>query len=87
MFPDYNPSPDCEHLINTCKTCLRKWVEASIEDANFRTEALDGVGDGGDREGEAKVKKEVWGIGCPECEGVMRAVNVQMAVPKKVYRR
>lgn len=80
-FPDLNPSPDCEHLINTCKSCLKKWVEASIDDANFKTGSVTEEG------GEAGAQKEVWGVGCPQCEAVMRAVNVQHAVTKKVYQR
>lgn len=86
MFPDYNPSPDCKHLINTCKTCLRKWVEASIEEANFKT-GLAAGGVEGVAEGDGAKEVEIRGIGCPECTSVMRAVNVQHAVPKKVYKR
>lgn len=84
LFPDYNPSPDCEHLINTCKHCLRKWVESQIDDANFKTGAAAADEGGEDVEG---AEKEVWGVGCPQCEAIMRAVNVQAAVPKKVYTR
>lgn len=82
QFPDYNPSPDCDHFINTCKTCLRQWIESCIEEANFKT-GISG-GDEGEDDGDAK---DVWGIACPQCEGVMRAVNVQMAVPKRVLKR
>lgn len=83
LFPDYNPSPDCEHLINTCKHCLRKWVESQIDDANFKTgPAVDEEGGGG-----KGAKEEVWGVGCPQCKAIMRAVNVQAAVPKKSYTR
>ena len=95
LFPDYNPSPECEHLINTCKSCLRKWVEGCIEGGVFRGAAVareEGGEGGGGESGEKKKKKkkekgEVWGVGCPECEAVMRAVNVQMAVPKRVFHR
>lgn len=83
MFPDFNPSPDCDHMINTCKNCLRQWVEASIESANFKTDSPGG--DGGE-EGEG-AKAGVWGVGCPECERVMRPVNIQIAIPKKSYKR
>ena len=74
LFPDYNPSPDCEHLINTCKTCLRRWVDTNIENATFTTDGEDG---------------KVFGIKCPhpECEGIMRNVNVEMTVTKKTYQR
>lgn len=77
------PSPDCEHTINTCKACLRKWVEASIEDGNFKTGAAK------EPEGDdvAGFNAELWGVGCPECSSVMRLGNVQAAVPKKVLNR
>lgn len=81
QFPDFNLSPDCEHLINTCKTCLRKWTESSIEDANFKTVSVPG-GDKG-----AVTTELVWGVGCPQCGGVMRAVNVESATTKKVFKR
>ena len=75
QFPDYNPTPTCtDHLINTCKTCLRKWVEHSIENANFKTT--------GDSE-----EGKVWGVQCPECDGIMRQVNIQHAAPKKFSLR
>ena len=74
QFPEYNPGPDCDHLINTCKTCLKKWVESNVEIANF---AL------GREEGS------VFGVKCPhpQCEGIMRNVNVEIAATKKVYER
>jgi ariadne-1 len=31
QFPDSNPTSECEHLINTCKRCLKAWVESQIE--------------------------------------------------------
>lgn len=34
-FPDYNPSAECDHLINTCKSCLKEWVTVRIESAEF----------------------------------------------------
>ena len=72
LFPDYNPSPDCDHLINTCKTCLKKWVAANVESSNFVTSGENG---------------EIWGIKCPhpQCDAVMRNVNVEEAATKKVY--
>lgn len=31
QFPDSNPTSTCEHMINTCKRCLKEWVESQIE--------------------------------------------------------
>lgn len=75
LFPDYNPTPDCEHLINTCKTCLKKWTECCVDDATFATATVDENG------------IEFIGIKCPQCDGVMRNVNVMIAATKKVYQR
>lgn len=30
-FPDHNPSPECEHLINTCKKSLKGRADAQID--------------------------------------------------------
>ncbi|KAM0715097.1 hypothetical protein Q7P37_009562 [Cladosporium fusiforme] len=30
LFPDYNPTATCDHLINTCKQCLRQWIESHM---------------------------------------------------------
>jgi hypothetical protein len=31
-FPDYNPTSTCKtHLINTCKQCLKKWIETQVD--------------------------------------------------------
>jgi hypothetical protein len=35
QFPDSNPTSTCEHLINTCKRCLKEWVESQIETSVF----------------------------------------------------
>lgn len=72
QFPDYNPTPDCDHLINTCKTCLKKWVEAKVEGATFATGGEDG---------------KVFGVKCPQCDGIMRNANIEIAGTKKVYAR
>lgn len=50
---------------------MRKWVETNVESANFTT-SEDG---------------KVFGIKCTECDGIMRNVNVQAAVTKKVHNR
>ena len=34
-FPDYNPTVTCDHLINTCKRCLKQWIESQIETSVF----------------------------------------------------
>ena len=31
QFPDYNPTETCDHLINTCKQCLRAWIDVQME--------------------------------------------------------
>jgi hypothetical protein len=35
MFPEYNPTEICDHLINTCKRCLKQWIESQIETSVF----------------------------------------------------
>jgi ariadne-1 len=35
QFPDYNPTDTCDHLINTCKRCLKQWIESQIETTVF----------------------------------------------------
>lgn len=35
QFPDYNPTDTCDHLINTCKRCLKQWIESQIETMVF----------------------------------------------------
>jgi hypothetical protein len=35
QFPDFNPSRECEHMIHTCKWCLKKWVEVQVESSEF----------------------------------------------------
>ncbi|CZT25074.1 uncharacterized protein RCC_10804 [Ramularia collo-cygni] len=71
FFPNFNPSSECEHLINTCIACLRKWVEARVEGGTFEF-GKDG---------------KMFGVRCPECPEVMREVNVQNAATKKVFKR
>ena len=75
QFPDCNPSADCQHLINTCTACLKKWVEAQVEAGSFKT----------DREEDGKV----FGIACPHpgCQGTMKAEDVEQAATRKVFGR
>ncbi|KAK5170313.1 uncharacterized protein LTR77_004900 [Saxophila tyrrhenica] len=100
QFPDYNPSAECEHLIHTCKNCLKKWVEVQVECSAFvkKTAAEDGAGvdaaegDERVRKGEVEEGKPnslLFGIKCPhpDCKGVMRNVNVEMGATKKVYQK
>lgn len=35
QFPDYNPTDTCDHLINTCRQCLRAWIVSQIESKAF----------------------------------------------------
>lgn len=72
QFPDFNPTPDCDHLINTCKKCLRLWIEASVDGTNFKSGGEDG---------------KLWGIQCPQCDCIMRGVNVQDGSTKKIGKR
>ncbi|KAK3116357.1 hypothetical protein LTR53_003383 [Teratosphaeriaceae sp. CCFEE 6253] len=67
-FPDSNPSSGCEHLINTCKTCLKKWVEAQVSS------------------GLIVQAGKTFGIQCPECDAVMKSVDVEVAATKKVHQ-
>jgi len=72
QFPDYNPSSDCEHLINICTKCLKKWIEVQVDNGNFTFGGKDG---------------KALGIKCPQCPAVMKNVNVYIATTKKVYNR
>ncbi|KAI6896768.1 hypothetical protein KC318_g11128 [Hortaea werneckii] len=74
QFPDCNPSADCQHLINTCTTCLKKWVEAQVEAGSFKTDRQD---------------SKVFGIACPHpgCQGTMTADDVEGAATRKVFGR
>ncbi|KAF2165418.1 hypothetical protein M409DRAFT_24268 [Zasmidium cellare ATCC 36951] len=71
-FPDYNPSSECDHLINTCKTCLKAWVAAQVEGGLFTMGGEDG---------------KTFGVKCPQCPAIMRSVNVQIAATKLVHQR
>ena len=72
QFPDTNPSSKCDHLINTCKTCLKKWIQAQIEGGHFLKDAEN---------------SKVFGVACPHpgCKGVMLASDVQESVSNKVF--
>ncbi|KAI7332765.1 hypothetical protein KC315_g4501 [Hortaea werneckii] len=74
QFPDCNPSADCQHLINTCTTCLKKWVEAQVEAGSFKTDKED---------------SKVFGLACPHpgCLGTMKADDVEEAATRKVFGR
>ncbi|RMX87904.1 hypothetical protein D0869_02030 [Hortaea werneckii] len=74
QFPDCNPSSDCQHLINTCTACLKKWVEAQVEAGSFKTDRQD---------------SKVFGIACPHpgCRGTMKADDVEDAATRKVCGR
>ncbi|KAI6889472.1 hypothetical protein KC363_g7460 [Hortaea werneckii] len=74
QFPDCNPSADCRHLINTCTTCLKRWVEAQVEAGSFKTDKED---------------SKVFGLACPHpgCQGTMTADDVEEAATRKVFGR
>jgi hypothetical protein len=59
-------------MINACTVCLKAWVDIQITDREFKTSGLD-------------TDEVVFGIRCPECEGIMRSVNVQAATSKKMH--
>ncbi|KAI7189263.1 hypothetical protein KC343_g8496 [Hortaea werneckii] len=74
QFPDCNPSADCQHLINTCTACLKKWVEAQVDAGGFKTDGQD---------------SRFFGIACPHpgCTGTMKAGDVEDAATRKVFAR
>ncbi|KAI5357042.1 putative IBR domain, E3 ubiquitin ligase RBR family, TRIAD supradomain-containing protein [Septoria linicola] len=74
FFPKFNPSSECEHLINTCKACLKQWIAVQVESSNFIRI---------DEEGGAST----FGIKCVECKETMRPVNVEAAATKTVYEK
>ena len=63
-FPDVNPTSTCDHLINTCKRCLKQWIESQIETTVFTPH-----------------------IQCPQCDEKMNSMDVEMAIPKKMFAR
>lgn len=77
-FPDYTPSADCEHLINTCKVCLRTWIDICVGSSEF-IRAVDGNGN------------STFAIRCPDlfndkpCPAMMRPVNVEAAATEASY--
>lgn len=79
-FPDYNPSAECEHLIHTCRVCLRRWIDVCISNHNYRIV---------DNEAGAST----FAIRCPErfqgepCPAMMRPVNVKAATTKASYEK
>jgi hypothetical protein len=65
---------------------LKKWVEAQVEVGNF----VKKIGEEQDVEGQDAKRDLLFGVKCPhpECDGVMRNVNVQAAATKKkLYMR
>jgi hypothetical protein len=98
FFPDYNPTCECKHLINTCTACLKKWVAGQVEGAKTVVlgkeeqkgdEKLKQEKKGGEGADDKEDKEERNGLGirCPECEMVMKNSDVQMAATIKVYAR
>ncbi|CAK4031015.1 E3 ubiquitin- ligase [Lecanosticta acicola] len=70
-FPEYNPSSECDHLIHTCKNCLKQWVNTQIEENLFITGGEDG---------------KAYGIKCPQCDELMRNINIELATTKKFHQ-
>ncbi|EGP89388.1 unnamed protein product [Zymoseptoria tritici ST99CH_3D1] len=93
-FPNSNPSIECQHLINTCTVCLRKWVQAQVEQGKTvvvpgdkQKEKEDGGEEEEEDEEEDEEEKTVLGIRCPECEKVMKSFDVRIAGTDKVFKR
>lgn len=103
QFPDYNPSAECEHLIHTCKGCLKSWVEVQVDGGEFVRKIDVGVEGkeeddkkSGERQEAERIQKEgevpkglLFGIKCPhpDCKGVMRDVHVKHAGTRKWHKK
>ena len=74
FFPKYNPSAECDHEINTCKSCLQKHVDIRIKNANTTT---------------TSDEKKTLGIACPEegCAAIVRSVNIELATTLTMHAR
>ncbi|KAF3031912.1 hypothetical protein E8E11_000074 [Didymella keratinophila] len=70
-FHNHNPSPDCDHLINTCKKCLSDWVDAQIDQSFAVTDEKENT---------------VFGVKCPECSASMQSSNVRAVASGKMYQ-
>lgn len=70
-FPNYNPSPDCKYLINTCEECLQGWVDAQIKQNLAVTDEKDNT---------------VFGLKCPECPASMQTRNLRAATSSEIYQ-
>jgi hypothetical protein len=73
-FPDDMPSSTCEHLIHTCKLCLKTWVNLQIANGSYVTQ---------DERSEPILDEHgepIFGIRCPEeCKGIMTSPEVLAA--------
>jgi hypothetical protein len=72
QFPDNCPATKCEHLINTCKACLKEWVNVQIESSHTTPTGDDGM---------------LLGIACPECPELMLESDIQGATTKTTLER
>lgn len=70
-FPDQNPSPDCTHLINTCKACLQTWVNIQIEQGFIVTNETDNT---------------VFGLRCLECPATIQPATIQATATPETYQ-
>lgn len=91
QFPDYNPTDDCDHLINTCKACLKDWIAACVEGGQLPTvptakEDSDSKDDSDVVLANTQVKTTL-GVHCPECTAVMHTDDVQRSAAKRVFDR
>ncbi len=95
QFPDNNPSTGCTHYINTCTTCLKKWISAQIDSGALVRRIDRPASAGGDGEGNSKANLQdansnlVFGIHCPhpDCKSVMINADMKDAATKKAYKR
>lgn len=69
-FPGTNPSPRCNHDINTCKECLQAWVDTQIRDDLL-------VADVGDNSS--------YRLRCPECPELIQAADVRAIATPEMY--
>jgi hypothetical protein len=72
QFPNKCPATNCEHLINTCKACLKEWVNVQIETSRTTPTGEDGM---------------LLGIACPECPELMLESDIQGATTKTNLER
>ena len=51
---------------------MKKWVEVKVDGGTFVTGGEDG---------------KAFGVKCPQCDGIMRNANIEIAATKKVHAK